>query len=361
MVTAMITSGYLIGQIIDEFSALGEQAKLRNRLGLSDISVFSENFFRDILNIIEGYKLVNTNENRANEPGVDLGDEVKKIAYQVTTTKSSEKVKNTLKKITKEQLKKYDRFVVLILGDKQNSYEAVTTALHNRAVSEISPDIIFDPNKDIIDLTDLARKVVGLELESIKSLHTLIRAQMSKVKIELQVPDQDGNYEVSGYKLWENLPSPKLGSGYNFAKWEHSHSTPTEPPQDDVDAAKEAIQTLSKRLHKLPRVTREFLAVLFERSEVHNHRSRDRRSLFLPTVEKTYPDARSEIELLVTENLVHINTDPVDYDDHGLIPPEIELCMCVGHEGIQLSFYDFVTEKNLSLRHVLVELDFSHF
>lgn len=64
----MITSGYLIGQIIDEFSALGEQAKLRNRLGLSDLSVFSENFFRDILNIVENLDLINTNEDRANEP-----------------------------------------------------------------------------------------------------------------------------------------------------------------------------------------------------------------------------------------------------------------------------------------------------
>ncbi|AGN82599.1 SMEK domain-containing protein [Pseudomonas putida] len=357
----MITSGYLIGQIIDEFSALGEQAKLRNRLGLSDISVYSENFFRDILNIIEGFKLTNTNEDRANEPGVDLGDESKRIAFQVTTTKSSDKVKNTLKKITREQVEKYDRFVVLILGEKQKTYEAVTTALLDRAESEISPDIKFDPDRDIIDLTDLARKVVGLDFESIKSLHRLIRDQMSKVKIELQVPDQDGNYEVSGYKLWEELPTPKLGNGYNFAKWEHSHSKPTEPPQDDVDAVKEAIQTLSKRLHKLPRVTREFLAVLFERSEIHNHRSRDRRSLFLPTVEKTYPDARSEIELLATENLVLIDTSPVVYDDQGLIPPEVDLCMCVGHEGIQFWLYDFVTAKQLSFRHVLVELDFSQF
>lgn len=117
----MITSGYLIGQIIDEFSALGEQAKLRNRLGLSDLSVYSENFFKDIVNTVEGYQLVHANEKRANEPGIDLFDKTNKIAFQVTTTNTSEKVKHTLQQITANHLKKYNRYLILILGEKQKS------------------------------------------------------------------------------------------------------------------------------------------------------------------------------------------------------------------------------------------------
>ncbi|MEN5136986.1 MULTISPECIES: SMEK domain-containing protein [unclassified Pseudomonas] len=357
----MITSGYLIGQIIDEFSTLGEQAKLRNRLGLSDVSVFSENFFRDALNIIDNYKLINTNEDRANEPGVDLGDEVKKIAFQVTTTKSSEKIKNTLKKITTEQRKKYDRFIILIIGEKQTTYDAVITALNDRTASEISSEINFDPEKDIIDLTDLARKVVGLELECIKSLHRLVQDQMSKVRIEFQVPDKDGNYETSGFALWEALPSPQLGDGYKFASWEISTHSPTEPTQDDIEAAKEAIEALSKRLHKLPRVTREFFAVLLERSDYQNQRFRESRSLFLTTVEKTYPDAKSELDLLLTQNLIQIDYDPAPHDFEGRVPPEIEIWMGLGHEGMRLGFFDFIMEKKLSLRRVVVELDFSAF
>lgn len=359
--TTMITSGYLIGQIIDEFSALAEQAKLRNRLGLSDISVFSENFFRDVINTIDDLQLVNTNEDRANEPGVDLGDEFKKIAFQVTTTNSSGKIKSTLKKITKEQREKYKRFVVLIIGQKQKTYDAVATALQDRVTSEISPDIVFDPNKDIIDLTDLARKVVGLGFDSVKELHKLIRNQMSKVKIEFQVPDDDGNYETNGYTLWEALPTPKLGDGHKFASWCLSQHSTGEPSRDQVEAARDAIKELSKRLHKLPRITREFFVVLFERSDYQKQRYSERRSLFLPTVEKTYPDAKSELDLLITENLLDIDYDPAPHDEVGHIPPEIVLWMGLGHDDLQNEFYDFVTKNKSSLKKVIVELDFSGF
>lgn len=357
----MITSGYLIGQIIDEFSTLGEQAKLRNRLGLSDLSVYSENFFRDVINIIFNYQLINTNETRANEPGVDLSDEANQIAFQVTTTNTSEKIKHTLQKITEDQLTKHQKFVILIIGDKQKKYDAVDTALKKRKANKINTKIKFDPKNDIMDLTDLSRKVVGLELESIKNLHRLVQDQMAKVRIELQVPDQDGNYETSGYALWEALPSPKLGNGYKFASWELSGHRSTEPSQDDVDSAKDAIEELSKRLHKLPRVTREFFAVLFERSEYQNHRFRDRRTLFLSTVEKTYPDAKSELDLLIAQNLIQIDSSPTDYDDVGRTPPEIDLWLGLGHEGLKIGLYDFVTERKLSIKRVIVELDFSEF
>jgi len=357
----MIKSGYLIGQIIDEFSALGEQAKLRNRLGLTDISVFSENFFREILNIIGDYELFNTNDKSANEPGIDLGDEINKIAFQLTTTNTSEKVKHTLQQITDDHLTKYDRYVVLIIGDKQNKYDAVRTALKKPKTNKINPKLKFDPDNDIMDLTDLARKAVGLKLESVQALHKLVQDQMSKVRIEFQVPDKDGNYETSGFALWEKLPSPKLGNGYKFACWEVSTHRSPEPSEDDVEAAKEAIEALSKKLHKLPRVTREFFAELYERSEYQNQRFRDRRSLFLPTVEKTYPDAKSELDLLITQNLIQIDSDLAPHDYEERTPPEIHLSMGVGHDGLKLGFFDFITENKLSLRRVLVELDFSEF
>ncbi|MEF9672026.1 SMEK domain-containing protein [Pseudomonas sp. PCH446] len=355
----MIKSGYLIGQIIDEFSALGEQAKLRNRLGLTDISVYSENFFRDILNIIGDYELSNTNDKSANEPGIDLGDEINKIAFQLTTTNSSEKVKHTLQQITDDHLTKYDRYVVLIIGDKQNTYDAVHTALKKPKTNKINSKLKFDPENDIMDLTDLARKAVGLKLESVQALHKLVQDQMSKVRIEFQVPDKDGNYETSGFALWEKLPSPKPGTGRKFARWEYSKHSSDVLPDDEVESAKDAIDELSKRLYKLPRITREFLAELFVRSEEMKLRFRDYRSIFLPTVDKTYPDVETELDLLLAQNLIDVNGDELG---NGLRSPvEIGLQMGLGHEGLQMGFYDFITENKLSIRRVIVELDFSEF
>ncbi|EEY1838289.1 SMEK domain-containing protein, partial [Escherichia coli] len=56
----MITSGYLIGQIIDDLSNIAQQAKVRNKLGHTDLSVFAENFFKDILNETLELSLINT-------------------------------------------------------------------------------------------------------------------------------------------------------------------------------------------------------------------------------------------------------------------------------------------------------------
>lgn len=356
----MITSGYLIGQIIDEFSALGEQAKLRNRLGLSDLSVFSENFFRDILDIVEKLELVNTNEDRSNEPGVDLGDENAKIAYQVTTTKNSDKIKNTLKKITPAQREKYKRFIVLIIGEKQDKYDAVVTALSDRVTSGIEPSITFDPDTDIVDLTDLARKVVGLPFSEIQRLHKLVQDQMAQVKIELQVPDADGQYETSGYKLWEPLPTPKLGDGRKFAAWDAQFRGPNYIlSDDDIHAAREAIEELSGRLHKLPRITREFFAMLHERADKNNLRFTDHRSLFVDSVCKTYPSAEIELSLLMAQNLLDVSHDPVPFKEH--LPGEIGLQMGLGDDSFRLGFFDFVETNKLSFRRILGELNFSDF
>jgi len=49
----MITRGAFIG----ELSTIAEQVKLRNTMGYTDLSVFAENFYRDILNVLLNVKL----------------------------------------------------------------------------------------------------------------------------------------------------------------------------------------------------------------------------------------------------------------------------------------------------------------
>jgi len=352
----MISSGYIIGQIIDEFSALGEQAKIRNHLGFSDLSVYSENFFKDIINIVEGYKLVHANQKRANEPGIDLIDKKNRIAIQVTTTNTSEKIKHTLQQINENHLKKYDKYRILIIGERQKKYAAVNTALKNRKASKIHPDLNFDLENHIIDLTDLARKIVGLDLKVLQTLHNYIQEQVARVKIEFEVPNKKGNYKTSGFKLWEQLPTPKPATGKNFAKW---NSSPKAPSDDEIEEAKAAIDELTNRLRRLPRITREFFAVLFERSEQVNGRFRDHQSLLFPTVEKTYPKAQSELDLLLAENLIDIDRSDLGHGPN--LPPEIGLRMGLGYSDLEIGFYDFIKANKLSIRKVIVELDFSKF
>lgn len=209
-----------------------------------------------------------------------------------------------------------------------------------------------------MDLTDLVRKIVGLDLKTLQSLHKYVQDQVAKVRVELQVPDKDGNYETSGFELWEKLPTPKPATGRKFAKWDSNHSSKA-PPDDEIESAKAAVDELSSRLHKLPRITREFFAELFARSEEMKFRFRDYRSLFLSTVNKTYPQAQSELDLLLAQNLVVIDGSELGHGPEA--PTEIGLRMGLGHDGLEIGFYDFITKHNLSLRKVIVELDFSKF
>ncbi|HFZ0694316.1 TPA: SMEK domain-containing protein [Citrobacter freundii] len=94
----MITSGYLIGQIIDELSDIAQQAKIRNRLGYTDLSVFVEDFFKVILNETFGLSLSNVNITTANEPGIDLGDKKTGQHFKLPLTKPVKKLSTLLAK-----------------------------------------------------------------------------------------------------------------------------------------------------------------------------------------------------------------------------------------------------------------------
>src|ERR1700761_4367064 len=97
----MLTKGHYIGKIVDDLASLKYQIATRNKLGQFDLSKFCEDFFREVLNITYGYKLSNLNKTKSNFPGLDLGDDtVGKIAFQITSQKSSEKMNATLKALT---------------------------------------------------------------------------------------------------------------------------------------------------------------------------------------------------------------------------------------------------------------------
>lgn len=162
----MITRGYFIGQIIDELTAVSHQVQARTGLHLFDLNTYLENFFRDILNIVFDCNLINLNEQRSNNPGLDLGDEARGIAYQITSTKTSAKVNDTLEAVcgNPEQMKKIPKIYVLILQEKQSSYSLK---------SEFADPLGF-VKTNIKDIDDLLKKVLSLPIERLQKLFDLV-------------------------------------------------------------------------------------------------------------------------------------------------------------------------------------------
>ena len=74
----------------------------------------SEDMYCDLLNTAFGYKLQNMNWVQDNFPAIDLGDDYKRLAVQVTSTKTPDKVKNTLKRFFDHELnKKYENAAII--------------------------------------------------------------------------------------------------------------------------------------------------------------------------------------------------------------------------------------------------------
>ena len=86
-----------IRELMSIFVAEIESARAMNR---TDANLGSENVLIPLLSeIYDHSNLKNLNvSDGVNFPGIDLGDEETKTAYQITATSNNTKIKNTLKK-----------------------------------------------------------------------------------------------------------------------------------------------------------------------------------------------------------------------------------------------------------------------
>jgi hypothetical protein len=349
----VITRGHFIGEIVDELSSVANQIAARSKLGLLDLNVFSENFFRDVFNALYDWKLENLNQSRSNEPGLDLGDKSCRVAIQVTSRSDAAKVNGTLKKITDTQAKAYDKIFVFVAGQKQGSY-TLDPALCNKYAFE---------EQNILDVKDLCRKAMDLPIDKLQALHRLIRINVVKVLIELEVPDPEtGKFPTSGFDKWEVKPVPKVGDAKKFAEW-HRDEWGVILTTNEIKAVEKDLVELGQRLRRLPRVTREFLAMLFERKSPHDSKRflDPWKAVRYATIEREYgggwKDMTSELGLLSDEGFAEINGE----DAYEFGEPEIGMRIPANTEELASSFLAFVEAKKLDLRKVLGQVDLSEF
>jgi hypothetical protein len=342
----MITRGYFIGEIVDGLGDIARQAEVRAKLGLTDLHIFVEDFFKKCLNHLLKLQLTNLNIDRHNEPGLDLGDAGSGRAFQITAQRSSTKINETLKKITDDHLKTFPKVQVLIVGRKQSSYTLDPQLCARFGFEEA----------DIWDVDELCKLAMNLDLPDLQSLHEHVRRETAKVKIELEVPDEDGKYPTTLFDRVEAVPKARNSDFARLAAVPELVEYGTTPGELQV-----AFNELASALGKLPRVTREFLSVLVEKRDEpsgiigsgDNFRiSADR----LPRILR-YDDIDGELRIL---------------EDHGLVA-EYE----PGWEGksafwrvrfpwrkqefLHLIVNDYLEAAGIPWRRVLVDLDFSVF
>ncbi|MBQ7921447.1 MAG: SMEK domain-containing protein [Clostridia bacterium] len=148
-------------KIADKLAFLESKLKRYGDLHLYDENIAMEDVVCHLLNLIYGYKLVNLNIQKENYPGIDLGDTTNRIAVQVTSDNSRDKVKETIRKFQEnEYASQYDRLIIFVLGPRKTFTKGFETG-----------DFPFSAEEDILDFHSLTKVLKGLEMERLKQIN----------------------------------------------------------------------------------------------------------------------------------------------------------------------------------------------
>ena len=192
----------LIHTITDLLIQASNEVKDKGNLKLYDINQISEDVLIPILNIVFDTNLINLNTVKANYPGIDLatdehitiGNTEKRIAFQITSTNSIEKIKKTLKGYVDYKLyEKFDEIYIYNLIEKQAGYQ-------NASIVEVAKIVdnkfTFDLSKNIIDRINLNANINTLTpISKIETICNLLEDQFiyrKKSLLSLEIWESDG-------------------------------------------------------------------------------------------------------------------------------------------------------------------------
>lgn len=162
-----------LNTILDGISWLAMSCQRRGELHLFDANTISHEFFRRFLNEVYGLQLFVMDRIQDNYPAIDLGDESRRHAFQITSDGLSDKIQATLDMFIKHNLhKKYDRIQVIVIGRKQATY----------GVLVVPPEITFSTDDDIIDLRSLSKHIETLETPHLERLAEIVESEIKAFK-----------------------------------------------------------------------------------------------------------------------------------------------------------------------------------
>ncbi|MGY2372936.1 SMEK domain-containing protein [Pseudomonas sp. SDO524_S393] len=347
----MITRGHLIGEVIDGLTTISQQVSTRCQLGLTDLNNYLEDFFKEYLNTALGLSLVNLNDERSNEPGLDLGDTLASMAFQVTSTRTSAKINKTLEVVAKLD-NQFDKVVVLIVGKKQKTYSLDAKRSKKLGFTD----------KDIWDMDDLCRKTISLPLDRLQSLYELVRRDLARVRIELEIPDEDGNFATSISSYIESIPKPQFS---DFKKYQRYQREVEEAFEHSVKDIAVHFKEFARRLAALPRITREVYAFLVERREMDEKLIPEglvyysecvwfNRNKLLRICK--FPDLQVELDLLDEHGFIDV-WEPVENNQS----PFIRIFALGKVEGFIHELIGYIENQGVGYKKPIVSLDFSGF
>ena len=147
-------------QLREVVSRLITEVELATDQGRLDINLISEDAWIPIIReVYQCPNLINLNKKYRNFPGIDLGDEQDRVAFQITASTNLEKIKSTLEQFKKNNYKNtFDELYIFTLREKQKSYsqEAIDKILDG--------EIRFEARRHIIDPGNILNAITSFRL-----------------------------------------------------------------------------------------------------------------------------------------------------------------------------------------------------
>ncbi|APG62019.1 hypothetical protein LPB140_03400 [Sphingorhabdus lutea] len=160
-----------LDRITEILSYLKSQVELSNPSNFTDINIYAESFYRDFLNIVFGYNLINVNILEPNSAAIDLGDVGSKVAIQVTSTSDISKAKKTVKSFNDKNLhEKYDSLIILNIAMKKK---------HKKQLIGEETKYQFDVSSGVWDISDLIKVIGDKSAEEISKVRTFLEGQVT--------------------------------------------------------------------------------------------------------------------------------------------------------------------------------------
>jgi hypothetical protein len=174
--------------ITSAFALLESKISLNSHLNLQDINIHLENILRDILNIIyTDRQFINLNTEKGNYTSIDLGDNINDISFQVTSTTTPKKVRETISKYKDDyNFKK----VIMLYGKIQKPKRTIDFD------TEIDGRFEFEE----WDFSMLVEKINNCKSHEVN--------QIQQILINEVIPKISDNFKIeddSGTELWDNL------------------------------------------------------------------------------------------------------------------------------------------------------------
>ena len=168
-------------QLREVVSRLITEVDLATSQGRLDVNLVSEDAWIPILrDVFQCPGLINLNKKQKNFPGIDLGDEQDRVAFQITASTDLKKVKKTLSQFRDKNYKNsFDELHILTLTKKQSSYS------QDAIDREIQGEFTFNAKKNIIDPGDILQRITSMRLGAQERLLNEFRVILGDIEDRL--------------------------------------------------------------------------------------------------------------------------------------------------------------------------------